>query len=157
MKKFAKWAAVVLAIAFLVIQVVPVERDNPPVQGDVPASPEVRAVLRRACYDCHSNETRWPWYSQIAPVSWLVANDVREGRRSLNFSTWSRLARRDQSEVMHESWEKVSEGEMPPSNYLLTHPDARLSDEDRRLLQQWSQSASNGGRRDESEEGRDED
>jgi hypothetical protein len=147
MKKVAKWAAVVLATLFLVIQVVPVDRTNPSVETEVSASPEVRAVLRRACYDCHSNETVWPWYSRIAPVSWQVARDVREGRAALNFSTWNRLDPKNRLEAMHESAEKVAEGEMPPAIYLPTHPEARLSVADRSLLSAWSPSPGGGSRR----------
>jgi hypothetical protein len=101
MRKFFRWKVlrwVLLAIVLLlvVIQFVPVDRSNPPVTSEVPASPEARAVLRRACYDCHSNETVWPWYSKVAPVSWLVARDVHKGREELNFSTWDRYATKEQ-------------------------------------------------------------
>ena len=126
---------------FLIIQFVPVDQHNPPVEAEVPASPEVRSVLRRACYDCHSNETRWPWYSRIAPASWLIAHDVNEGREVLNFSTWNRLATKKRIHALHESWEEVEEGEMPPWFYLLPHPDARLSEGDRAALRDWSHSA----------------
>ena len=137
-KRIAKWTIAVLVIALLVIQVVPVDRTNPPVETEVPAAAEVREVLRRACYDCHSNETVWPWYSRIAPVSWLVAHDVHEGREELNFSTWNRLTTRDQVKALHESWEKVEEGEMPLWFYLPAHPEARLSSQDRSVLHAWS-------------------
>ncbi len=76
---------------FVVIQLIPFGRnhDNPPVVQDTPwGSPEAEAIARRSCYDCHSNETTWPWYSKVAPMSWLAQNDIREGRRALNFSTW---------------------------------------------------------------------
>jgi hypothetical protein len=119
-------------------QLVPVERRNPPVTGDVPTSPAVKVVLRRACYDCHSNETRWPWYGRIAPVSWLVARDVRKGRVELNFSTWDQYSSKQQVKKLRESWEKVAEGEMPPWFYLPVHREARLSAEDRTLLRQWA-------------------
>ena len=141
MKKFAIVAFSVLALVFLGTQLVPIERNNPPVETEVPASEEVRSVLRRACYDCHSNETQWPWYSRVAPISWLVAHDVREGREKLNFSTWNRLSTKKQLEALHESWEEVEEGEMPPWFYLPPHPDARLSPQDRSVLRAWSASA----------------
>jgi hypothetical protein len=136
-----RWIAVsglVLLVALVAIQLVPVETSNPPVTGDVPTSAAVKAVLRRACYDCHSNETLWPWYSRIAPVSWLLARDVREGRAELNFSTWNRYSTQQQVKKLKESWEKVAEGEMPPWFYLPVHRDARLSAEDRVLLRQWA-------------------
>jgi hypothetical protein len=98
----------------------------------------VRAILRRACYDCHSNETFWPWYSRIAPISWLVARDVHEGRKELNFSTWNRYTTKQQLKNFKESWAEVAEGEMPPWIYLPVHRDAVLSAEDRRLLRTWA-------------------
>jgi hypothetical protein len=138
MKSAIKWTGGVLAILALGIQLVPVDRTNPPVEEEVPASPEVREVLVRACYDCHSNETVWPWYSYVAPVSWLVARDVNKGREALNFSTWNRLTTRQQLEAMHESWEEADEGEMPLWFYLPTHPDAKLSERDLALLRAWA-------------------
>jgi hypothetical protein len=84
-----KWSVVGLCVVFIMIQFVPVNRSNPPAQGDFRGSPEVVSVLRRACYDCHSNETVWPWYSRVAPLSWVIAHDVNEGRAVLNFSTWN--------------------------------------------------------------------
>lgn len=90
------------------------------------------------CYDCHSNETVWPWYSGIAPVSWLVARDVRKGREELNFSTWDRYTTKQQVEKLKESWEEVEEGEMPLWFYLPVHRDAVLSAEDRAVLRKWA-------------------
>jgi hypothetical protein len=138
MRPLALWTLGFLGIAFIAIQFVSVDRTNPPVEEEVPAPAEVRQVLRRACYDCHSNETVWPWYSWIAPVSWLVARDVHEGREELNFSTWNRLSTKARVEALHESWEEVSEGEMPPWFYLPPHPEARLSEADREALRRWS-------------------
>jgi len=128
-------AVLVLVIA---IQFVPVETTNPPVESGIPTMPEVRAVLRRACYDCHSNETVWPWYSRIAPLSWVLARDVREGRAELNFSTWNRYSTQAQVKKLQESWVYETEGQMPPWFYLPAHRDARLSAEDRVLLRQWA-------------------
>jgi hypothetical protein len=129
---------VVVGIAFVAIQLVPVDRTNPPVEEEVPASPEVRAVLRRACYDCHSNETTWPWYSRVAPVSWLVASDVEEAREHLNFSTWNRLSPKDRAKGFEEAWEEVEDGEMPLWFYVPLHREAKLTAEDRALLRAWS-------------------
>lgn len=137
----------VLGVTFVAIQLVPVERSNPPVEEEVPASPDVRAVLRRACYDCHSNESTWPWYSRVAPVSWLVARDVEEAREHLNFSTWNRLSAEDRAEAFEEAWEEVEDGEMPLWFYMPLHPEAKLTAEDRALLRAWSvaKGASAGG------------
>jgi hypothetical protein len=129
---------VALLVALGAIQLVPVDTSNPPVTADVPASVAVKGILRRACYDCHSNETQWPWYGRIAPVSWLLARDVREGRAELNFSTWNQYSTQQRVKKLKESWEEVAEGEMPPWFYLPVHRDARLSADDRTLLRQWA-------------------
>lgn len=107
------------------IQLVPYGRDhaNPPVVSEPTwDSARTRELAVRACFDCHSNETEWPWYSNVAPVSWLVQRDVDEGRSKLNFSEWTQP-----SEEAGESAETVREGEMPPPPFLLTHPEARLT------------------------------
>ena len=88
--KWIKKIAIFLVIALVVMQLIPVERSNPSVRNQFAASPEVETILRRACYDCHSNETRWPWYARVAPISFLLWRDVKEGRKELNFSIWDR-------------------------------------------------------------------
>ena len=111
------------------IQLVPYGRDhtNPPVLSEPPwDSPATRAYAVSACFDCHSNQTAWPWYSNIAPISWLVQHDVDEGRQKLNFSEWGRS-----QEAANQSAHVVSEGEMPPFSYLINQPDARLSEADK--------------------------
>lgn len=114
-----------LVLLGLLIQLVPYGRDhtNPPVFAE-PAwdSPQTRALFFRACADCHSNETVWPWYSHIAPVSWLVQRDVEEGRRAFNVSEWGRGENKGD-----DAAETVQKGIMPPGMYLLTHPAARLT------------------------------
>jgi hypothetical protein len=120
------------------IQVIPVARTNPPVEEEVPAPSEVRAVLKRACYDCHSNESKWPWYSRVAPVSWLVARDVHEGREEMNFSAWNRLPPEKQRKRFRQSWDLVEKGEMPLWFYVPLHPEAKLSEADRLLLKKWA-------------------
>jgi hypothetical protein len=128
----------------LAIQLVPEDRSNPPVMADLAAPPAVDAVLRASCYDCHSNETRWPWYSRVAPVSWLVARDVEEARDRLNFSLWGTYERKRQQRLAEEIWEEVEQGEMPPEIYLLAHADARLTEDDRAVLAAWSAAFSSG-------------
>lgn len=122
------------AVVFgLLIQLIPFGKDhtNPPVVGE-PAwdSPETRALAQRACFDCHSNETVWPWYSNIAPVSWLVYRDVEEGRSKLNFSEWGVSRQEDLEEII----EVIQNGEMPMPIYLIQHPEARLSAEEKQAL-----------------------
>lgn len=117
---------------FAVMQIIPYGREhtNPTVESE-PAwdDPATRALAARACFDCHSNETRWPWYANIAPVSWLVQRDVDVGRHEMNLSEWGRSY-----DEASESAETVREGEMPPAIYLWLHPSARLSDAETRQL-----------------------
>lgn len=136
-RKIVRYTATGFGVGLVAIQLVPVDRTNPAVEQEVPAPAAVHTVLKRACYDCHSNETVWPWYSRVAPVSWLVARDVREGREHLNFSTWNRLSPEDQAEALEETWEEVDEGAMPPWFYLPVHAEARLSPDDRGVLRSW--------------------
>ncbi len=136
----AKVRRILLAAVFVfaAIQLVPVDRSNPPAGEEVPASPAERAVLRRACYNCHSNETVWPWYSRLAPVSWLVASDVHEGRGKLDFSTWNRLSPEQRIKKRRKAWKEVSKGEMPPWYYRIVHTDASLSPQAKAALRAWA-------------------
>lgn len=131
MSKWRKLGLFVLAV-FVLIQLVPFGRDhdNPPVTQE-PAwdSPATRELAVRACFDCHSNQTVWPWYASIAPVSWLITNDVMGGRFHLNFSTWDR-PQKDADEAV----EAVLDGYMPLSIYTPLHPEARLTDAERQRL-----------------------
>jgi hypothetical protein len=129
-----------LSLLGIAIQFIPVDRTNPPVQEDIATPPQVKAILKRACYDCHSHETNWPWFSHVAPVSWLLAWDVHEGREELNFSTWNQYSSKKRNKYIKESWEEIEEGEMPPWFYLPLHPEASLSDQDRTVLREWSKS-----------------
>lgn len=118
--------AIALIVLFVGMQAIPVwmRQTNPPVVTDVAwTTPEAASIARRACYDCHSNQTNWPWYSRIAPVSWLVTYDVLKGRAELNFS----LPLREPEELAAEIAEVLREGEMPPRAYILLHPEANLT------------------------------
>jgi hypothetical protein len=128
----------VLIAAFIGIQFRTVERTNPPVHGDFNQPAEVKEVFQRACYDCHSNETKWPFYSYVAPFSWLVVKDVNEGREELNFSNWQRMSGVKQSKKKKEIWEEVDEGEMPFWYYVPLHPEAKLSEQDKDIIRKWS-------------------
>ena len=131
----------ITVLVLLGIQFVPVNRSNPPVEEEITVSPEVKAILKRACFDCHSHETIWPSYSRVAPVSWLLAWDVGEGREELNFSTWNRYSQKTRGKKTKEIWEEVEEGDMPPWFYLPLHPEARLSASDRAALKAWATSS----------------
>jgi cytochrome c551/c552 len=132
MRRLILIAVAILAVAFLAIQLVPYGRDhsNPPVTGE-PAwdSAATRELAVKACFDCHSNETTWPWYSNIAPISWRLQKHVDEGREKLNFSEWGSGEQETERMV-----KVVREGEMPPWDYLIPHPEARLSDADTQAL-----------------------
>jgi mono/diheme cytochrome c family protein len=131
----ARWVrrvAVAGVVVLAAVQAVPYGRDhsNPAVRRE-PAWPSarVRDLARRACFDCHSNETVWPWYSLVAPASWLVQSDVESGRRHLNFSEWD-VPQKNADEAA----EVVEKGEMPPWQYLPAHPEARLTDAEKAEL-----------------------
>ena len=158
-KRVVLWAVGIGVVAFAGMQVAPVDRSNPPVTIDGAAPAEVKAVLRQSCYDCHSNETNWPWYSYIAPVSWLVAKDVREGREHLNFSTWDRYGPGERAEIAGDAYEESAEGEMPLSIYLLTHGDTALTSDDLRILRDWAagSTAREGRERDRGHDDHDDD
>ena len=123
-----------LAVAILLsIQLVQPERTNP--RSDPRASFEaianpphqVASSLRRACGDCHSNDTRWPWYSRVSPVSWLIANDVREGRAHFNLSAWNRRESEQEAPETRELCTEVKTGNMPPRSYASVHPSSKLN------------------------------
>ncbi|MDX2109247.1 MAG: heme-binding domain-containing protein [Verrucomicrobiota bacterium] len=126
-----------LGVLLVGAQFIPVVRSNPQITQDVSAPPEVRAVLKRSCYDCHSNETVWPWYSKVAPVSWLVISDVNEGREHVNFSEWGTYDAQQKRHILEEAWEEVEEGKMPMRIYTIIHPHAVLSDADKALIHGW--------------------
>jgi hypothetical protein len=128
------------AVALLGIQFIPVQRTNPPVQLDIPAPAEVKAILRASCYDCHSNETVWPWYSRVAPISWLVADDTAEGRARLNFSTWNQYIPQQQAEIIAGAMKRVRNGRMPPWFYTIKHTEGKISPEKRAVLEAWAAS-----------------
>ncbi len=132
MKSWIAKGVVLLGALFVLIQVIPYGHNhtNPPVlQEPNWDSPQTRELVKRACFDCHSNETEWPWYSNVAPISWLVQRDVQEGRSVLNFSEWNRPQKEP-----YEAIEVVEEGEMPPIQYWLIQSKARLTPAEREAL-----------------------
>lgn len=126
------------------LQFVRPERTNPPVEPALalealaPAPREVAELVRRACYDCHSHETRWPWYSHVAPASWLVARDVREGRRQLNFSRWGHYNQYVRADLVDEACRRVVDGSMPLPAYRLMHRSGRLTDDEIAVFCAWT-------------------
>lgn len=135
----------ILVLVFLGIQFVPndlpeVELQNP---GDIMltgmVNDDVAGLLKNSCYDCHSNESKYPWYSHIAPSSWLVSKDIREGREELNFSQWSSYDLMEQLGKLDDIVEEVSNGNMPMGIYTLMHSSAKLSDAQRELIVAWAE------------------
>lgn len=121
--------ALLLLVGFIIIQFAPLARHqvNPPIQQEPDwDSPETRSLAERACFDCHSNETEWPWYGKIFPMSVKLQEDVYKGRERLNFSEWSRET--DKETNTEQMVELVSKGEMPLPYYLVLHPEAQLSE-----------------------------
>ena len=144
MRKLLKYALAIFAVVLLLAQFVRPEKVNPPsepsqaleAQAQVP--PRVQKVLARSCYDCHSNQTTWPWYSQVAPASWLVVEDVNHGRKHLNFSTWSTYDNDQRYSLLEEVCEEVTEGKMPLPIYLVMHDGARVSSDEARAICEWT-------------------
>lgn len=140
-KNIWKLVGVAAALGVLGMQAWPVDRSNPEGSGDLfqilNAPSEVRTALKRSCYDCHSNDTVWPWYSFVAPVSWWVADNVHEGRDELNFSNWADYSDRAGAHTLREMWEEIERGAMPPDDYLPMHADAELSDADKAAIKAW--------------------
>jgi len=132
-------AALGALVVFLAIQVIPVTRDNLPSEDDISAPPPVESILRRACYDCHSSETRWPWYSRVAPISWLIAHHVALGRDEMNFSEWGTYYPATRRRKLEWIERVLREEKMPLWSYRLMHPEARLSAADRSTLERWAE------------------
>ena len=131
-----------LLAGFLLIQLIRIDVPEPPraVPGDeVQASPKVMAILKKACYDCHSNETRWPWYAGISPISLEVKAHVKNGRKWLNFSIWNRYDE-EKKRKLYKGIVQSIDWKMPPTDYMWVHEEARLSPEERKLVKAWAES-----------------
>lgn len=136
-----------LLLALLVIQLFQPARTNPPIDPQrevhafVPADAAAAAVIQRSCNDCHSHSTVWPWYSHVAPASWLVVSDVNRGRKAMNFSDWAAYRPEEQQKQLTEICKEVSEGEMPGFSYTMMHRNARLSQTDIAAVCGWTRSS----------------
>jgi hypothetical protein len=143
--RILKWVAIVLALVAIGIQFVRPPRTNPPhdpsqtLEAHTQMTPEVAKIFERSCNDCHSNKTTWPWYSNVAPVSWWLIDHVDHGRSHLNYSQWGTLKRADQEKSLQEICDEVLDGNMPLSSYLPLHPQARLSEQDKKVLCDWTE------------------
>ena len=143
-KRILKIVLIVIVVIFVGMQAIRPTLSNPPVDelqtinGRTQMTPQVAAILDRSCRDCHSNNTVWPWYTQIAPVSWWLSNHVHDGRRNLNLSEWGKLASDRQDRKLRQMCDEVQDGAMPLSSYLPMHPTAKLSDQDKKVLCDWT-------------------
>ena len=130
MKKIILIVIVAGLVLFGLIQLIPVDRSNPPMKAEPKwSSPEARALVKQNCFQCHSNETEWPWYSYIAPASWLIKFDVIEGRGRFNFSEWD-----TNPGELNDMVRQVNRGGMPPLQYTMFHPESRLNAQQKQAL-----------------------
>jgi predicted Fe-S protein YdhL (DUF1289 family) len=135
-----------LVIIFVIMQFFRIDKTNPPiveandflVVNSTP--PEVAKIIKASCYDCHSNQSVYPWYTNIAPVSWFIKHHIDEGREHFNFSDWNLYSSKDKVHILEECAEEVEEGEMPLKTYTLMHGDAKLSKEQKELLENYFKS-----------------
>jgi hypothetical protein len=142
----AKWTVAGAIAIFVLIQLIQPSRTNPPVvpsrslEAHVEVPPQVQAVLKRSCYDCHSNATVWPWYSHVAPVSWYVAHDVNEARSHVNLQNWeAQINEQEGKEHLGLFCKLIREGKMPPADYRVMHKGTDVSPEETTAVCAWSQ------------------
>lgn len=146
LKKIFKILAVVIIAALVVIQFFRIDKTNPPVveadtiDAAMAVSPDIKLILGRSCNDCHSNNTAYPWYSNIQPVAWFLKNHIDEGRRELNLSEFNTYNAKKKKHKLEEICEYVESGAMPLPSYLWVHRDAVLSDSEKKALCDWSKS-----------------
>jgi hypothetical protein len=142
MRKLMKLLLVLVVVFMVGAQFVPVELTNPPTGEGmrIEAPAEVMAILERACFDCHSNETVWPWYAHIAPASWLLERDVVDGRDEMNLSEWGAWSEDRRAHKAEEMVEEIEDEEMPPWFYTPLHPAAKVTEDDVEVLESWGKS-----------------
>ena len=144
MKKVVKIVIIVLAVAFVIAQFFRPDRTLPPenpadtLEASTQVPQNVEAILTRSCADCHSNRTKYPWYSNISPFSWFLANHINEGRQEMNISTWNTTDTKRRVRKLDKMCEEVQNGEMPLPSYLWIHWDAKLSPNDVNTLCSWT-------------------
>jgi hypothetical protein len=145
MRKTLKAIVLALSVAFVAVQFYRPDRANPPIvqaetlEATTNVPENVDQILTRSCNDCHSNQTVYPWYSNISPFSWLLADHINEGRRELNYSVWNTYSPKKKRHKYDEICEQVTNGEMPHNQYLWIHRDAQLSEEDKKILCDWAE------------------
>jgi cytochrome c551/c552 len=144
LRKLLKWTVIVLVVLFLGIQLMRPARSNPAVdesqtiEGRTQIAPQIKAIFERSCNDCHSNKTVWPWYTNVAPISWWIAGHINDARQNMNLSEWGKLDRDHQDRKLRQICDEVTDGGMPLPSYLPMHPKAKLSEEDKKTLCDWT-------------------
>lgn len=145
MKKILKIIAIVFALAFIIIQFIRPDFTNPPInqaetlEAATQIPENVQKILNRSCKDCHSNETKYPWYSNIQPSAWFLSDHIQEGRKELNLSVWKTYEPRRQRRKLGEICEQVQSKEMPLPSYLWIHWDTKMSESDIKTLCDWTE------------------
>ena len=152
MSKNLKRGLLALLAILVVIQFFGINKTNPPVNKSedfialMSPPAEVANTLKAACYDCHSHETKYPWYTSVAPLSWWIGNHIEHGREHLNFSTWNAYDAEEKEHKAHECYEEVEKGKMPLKPYVNMHPEARLTDKQKEALISWFKSVEQGAK-----------
>ena len=147
--RVGRWLLLIGVVLLALAQFIRPAKTNPAIdqtlaiESHLAVDPKVAAILDRSCADCHSNKTSWPWYSNVAPVSWFVIDHVNHGRSHLNFSEWGSYDKSKQRSLLEGACELVREGGMPLSSYLPLHPEAKVTDEDKKTICDWTQKAQN--------------
>lgn len=131
---------IALVVVLVLIQLIRIDKTNPEVvlandfiEINKPSA-EIASMMKSSCYDCHSSQSKYPWYSNVAPVSWLLKNHINEAREHFNFSEWSSYDAKDQAHILEECAEEIEKGKMPMKSYVLMHSEANLSDEQKDAL-----------------------
>jgi hypothetical protein len=143
-RKILKWIAIAVALVFVGIQFVRPQMTNAAVDESrtvgarLRVTPEVNAILARSCNDCHTQQTRFPWYSRVAPISWMLDDHIREGREHLDFSNWAAYDAEEQDLLLQNVCRLSRRGAMPLPSYLYIHRDAKLSEADAKTLCDWT-------------------
>lgn len=149
-RKWLKRTLVVLLLIFVGMQFIRIDKSHPKIveRNDfihmTQPPKDIEVLLKNACYDCHSYKTEYPWYSNVAPVSWALADHIEEGRKHLNFSEWRKYSQKARNHKLHECEEEVEEGEMPLDSYTWTHGDAKLTKAQKEKLADWFKAQMNG-------------
>lgn len=135
-----------LLAVLIIMQFFQIDKTNPPVEPNAefiamtnpPA--EVQNLLKKSCYDCHSHETKYPWYTNVAPVSWWIKHHIDDGRKHLNFSSWGSYDADRKAHKLEECYEEVEKGNMPMESYLIMHGEAKMTDDEKSTLINWFKS-----------------